>query len=553
MQNEINLKYFIYARKSSEAEDRQVASIDSQISVLTDLAKREGFEIIDTLCESQSAKAPGRPIFSKMLEKVYKGQAQGIICWKLDRLARNPVDGGQINWMLQQGVIRHIQTYDRSYYPTDNVLMMSVEFGMANQFIRDLSVNVKRGLKQKAEQGWYPCPAPVGYLNTPDRQKGFKIIKKDPKRFDLVRKMFDMVLSGNYSVPQTQTIAITEWGFRMPNGTKMSRSTFYAVVTNPFYYGYYEYPKKSGIWHKGKHEPMITKDEHDRILSMIRPDNIKPMKHTFAFTGLMKCGECGATITAEHKTKTQKNGTKHYYTYYHCTKRTNKNCSQRVIEIKDLEKQIADILGDLRIPPEFDEWAMDWLKDENHKEADSRDDILKNQQQEYQECLKKIDNLIDMRAGNEITEQQFKDKKSKLTQEKIKLQELLKDTDKRVDDWLERAEEALIFAKNAKLTFENGNLQRKREILNTLGSNLLLIDRKLRINLENCLLPMKKVSLGSSDKKSGFEPLDLCLDKRKNTALGGARPVWLRLQDTFRTIDWSKIQQELSLFNKISL
>ena len=532
MQNEINLKYFIYARKSSEAEDRQVASIDSQISVLTDLAKREGFEIIDTLCESQSAKAPGRPIFSKMLEEIYNGQAQGIICWKLDRLARNPVDGGQINWMLQQGVIRHIQTYDRSYFPTDNVLMMSVEFGMANQFIRDLSVNVKRGLKQKAEQGWYPCPAPVGYLNTPDRQKGFKIIKKDPKRFDLIRKMFDMVLSGNYSVPQTQTIAITEWGFRMPNGSKMSRSTLYAVVVNPFYFGYYEYPKKSGIWHKGKHEPMITKDEHDRILSMIRPDNIKPMKHTFAFTGLMKCGECGATITAEHKTKRQKNGNKHYYTYYHCTKRKNKNCSQRVIEIKDLEQQIADILGDLRIPPEFDEWAMDWLKNENHKEADSRDDILKNQQQEYQECLKKIDNLIDMRAGNEITEQQFKDKKSKLIQEKIKLQELLKDTDKRVDDWLDRAEEALIFAKNAKLAFENGNLQRKREILNTLGSNLLLIDRKLRINLENCLLPMKKVSLGSGDKKSGFEPLDLPCNKRKNTALGGVRPVWLRGQDS---------------------
>lgn len=52
-----------------------------------------------------------------------------------------------------------------------------------------------------------------------------------------------MVLSGNYSVPQVHTIAVTEWGFRMPNGTKMSRSTFYSVVTNPFYYGYYEYPK----------------------------------------------------------------------------------------------------------------------------------------------------------------------------------------------------------------------------------------------------------------------------------------------------------------------
>lgn len=532
MQNEINLKYFIYARKSSEAEDRQVASIDSQISVLSDLAKREGLEVVETFCESQSAKAPGRPIFSKMLEMIYKGRAQGIICWKLDRLARNPVDGGQINWMLQQGVIRHIKTYDRSYYPTDNVLMMSVEFGMANQFIRDLSVNVKRGLKQKAEQGWFPCPAPVGYLNTPDRQKGFKIIKKDPKRFHLIRKMFDMVLSGNYSVPQVHTIAVTEWGFRMPNGTKMSRSTFYSVVTNPFYYGYYEYPKKSGIWYKGKHPPMITKEEFDRIQKMIRPDNIKPMKHVFAFTGLIKCGECGATVTAEHKTKRQKNGNVHYYTYYHCTKRVDKNCSQRVIQVQDLEKQIADILENLSIPPEFNEWAMSWLKQENHKEAGDRNTILQTQQKAYNECVKKIDNLIDMRAGGEITEQQFKDKKAKLIQEKIKLQELLKDTDKRVDNWLERAEEALMFAQHAKLAFENGSLQRKREILNALGSNLLLKDRKLRINLENCLLPMQRIHSALGKKKSRFEPQDLCLNKRKNTALGGARPDWLRGRDS---------------------
>ena len=96
-----------------------------------------------------------------------------------------------------------------------------------------------------------------------------------------------------------------------------------------------------------------------------------------------------------------------------------------------------------------------------------------------------------------------------------------------MDNWLERAEEALIFAQNAKLAFENGTLQRKREILNTLGSNLLLKDRKLRINLENCLLPMQKVDTGSGNKKSGFEPLNLRVDKRKNRAFDPARPDWL--------------------------
>jgi site-specific DNA recombinase len=141
--------YFLYARKSSEAEDRQAASIDAQKDELLKIAKDQGLKVLEILEESQSAKKPGRKVFNSMLERIYKGEANGILCWKLDRLARNPVDGGQISWMLQQSAISQIVTFGRTYYPTDNVLMMQVELGMANQFIRDLSVNVKRGCKRK--------------------------------------------------------------------------------------------------------------------------------------------------------------------------------------------------------------------------------------------------------------------------------------------------------------------------------------------------------------------------------------------------------------------
>ncbi len=232
--NNEKIKYFLYARKSSEAEDRQVASIDSQINELTKIARRDNLEIVAILSESQSAKAPGRPVFNKMIDRIHKGEAQGIICWKLDRLARNPVDGGSINWMLQQGIIKHIKTYERSYYPTDNVLMMSVEFGMANQFIRDLSQNTKRGLRAKAERGWYPTFATLGYMHNPLKRKGEKEIIKDPERFDLVRKMFDLMLTGNYTPPKILEIATNEWGLRSRFGKKNCPKHYLPNLCRPF-------------------------------------------------------------------------------------------------------------------------------------------------------------------------------------------------------------------------------------------------------------------------------------------------------------------------------
>ena len=248
MENLGKIKYFIYARKSSESEDRQMASIESQIEELKKLAEQNNLEVVDILSESKSAKEPGRPIFNKMLERIHKGEAQGIICWKLNRLARNPIDGGQISWLLQQSIIKHILTYGRSYYPSDNVLMMAVELGMANQFIRDLSTDSKRGLKTKAERGWYPTFSTLGYIHNPFKKKGEKEIINDPERYDLVRKMFELMLTGKYTPPKIVEVANEEWGLRTKDGRKIARSTIYQIFSDTFYYGEFEYPKGSGNW-----------------------------------------------------------------------------------------------------------------------------------------------------------------------------------------------------------------------------------------------------------------------------------------------------------------
>lgn len=297
------IKYFIYARKSSEDKEKQVASIEDQLEVLNKIAKQNNIKIVDTYDESLSAKKPGRPRFTAMLERIIKGDANGILCWKLDRLARNPIDGGQINWLLQQGTIQIIKTNERDYYPSDNVLMMQVELGMANQYIRDLSSNVKRGLAKKLRDGWLPGLAPIGYLNDRTNEKGNRTIMNDPDRFVLVRRIWDQALTGNYTVPQLWEYARNELKLttvqrRNSGGKPISKSAMYSLLTNPFYYGMIRYPEKTGELHPGNHEHMITVQEFDRVQGIIGTrTSIRPKNESFAFTGLMKCGYCGCSIT----------------------------------------------------------------------------------------------------------------------------------------------------------------------------------------------------------------------------------------------------------------
>jgi site-specific DNA recombinase len=176
--------YFIYCRKSSEAEDRQVLSIESQTRELEQIAAKLNLPIASKyLTESKSAKDPGRPVFNQMMQRLYRGEAAGIICWKLDRLARNPVDGGSIIWAIKQHGIK-VMTPAQSYArEDDNIILMYIEFGMAQKYVDDLSKNVKRGLKTKIENGWYPGIAPQAILNHTDKLTGENTMVKDPERF----------------------------------------------------------------------------------------------------------------------------------------------------------------------------------------------------------------------------------------------------------------------------------------------------------------------------------------------------------------------------------
>ena len=501
------LKYILYARKSTESEDKQVLSIDSQIDELKRIANLEDLDVIDVVSESRSAKTLGRPVFAEVIERIVSGEANAILCWKLDRLARNFIDGGKIIEMIQHGTIKHIRAFDKSYYPQDNVLVMSVEFGMANQYSRDLAVNVTRGMRRKAEMGWYPVQPPIGYLNSKNRGKGNQIIVKDEIRFELVRKMWDLMLTGKYSVSEVWRQTRDVLRLRGHKGTRVSLSNIYYIFGNPFYYGMYEWPRRSGNWYKGKHEPMITIDEYDRVQFLLgRKGSPRKKTHEFAFTGIMKCGECGAAITAEEKHKHQKNGKSHHYIYYHCTKRVDKNCSQKTLEENKLTDEITEKIHELDLGDHFHDWAMKWLKVEHEGEAETRNNLLTNYQKEYNEIVKRLDRYIEMRADNELTDDEFRDRKTTMLKEKARLTELLNDTDHRVNSWAENMENAFKFIAKSTDKLKGGTLEQRKEILAALGSNHILTHRKLFVDMDETLLPVKELAKEVQSINDRLEP-----------------------------------------------
>src|ERR1043165_2565896 len=224
-------KYFIYCRKSTEDEDRQMLSIQAQLSEVNALAREHSLAVLETLTESKSAKGPGREVFNEMLRRIERGEANAILSWKLDRLARNFDDGGKIIGLLQRGVIQEIRTFEKTYLPSDNVLMIAVELGMANQYVRDLSVNIRRGIREKIRRGIFYGKAPLGYYNEPR----LRTIEPDPDVFPKVKRILEMFATGEHTLTATQRELTATGIVGTRNNKPLPLSSVGNLLRCPFY------------------------------------------------------------------------------------------------------------------------------------------------------------------------------------------------------------------------------------------------------------------------------------------------------------------------------
>lgn len=473
---ENKLKYFIYCRKSEEDEERQILSIEAQLRELKEYAQKCKFIIIDTLIENKSARKPGREIFNKMIQRIEVGEANAVLVWQMNRIARNHKDGGNFLQLIADNLIKQVDTPHKQYRNTgDDKFFMSLEFGMSTKYSDDLSDNIKRGNRQKYERGEYCGWAPMGYLNA--KVNGHPNIIPDPLTSKLVIKVFEEYSTGKYSLGQMIEL-INKWGLKTKRGLGISKSHLHKILSNPAYYGWYRH---SGEIHKGEYETLITKELSDRVQDVLH-NRSKPKKQHFdwAYAGLFDCGcDCGASIIFETKKKYYKKTNRSAeYSYARSSKRCGQ-CLEKGITLNDLEKQIIEKVEEVSIDENKWKLGLELLQAKYQCESNTQSVITENLNRLRTKIKNELDGYFKMRAREEMTAEDFKEKKDKLSLEIYQTEEKINNAMHNEKNWLELAIDFMNTAFQAKEMILSKDLNIKRTAVKKIGWNLKLKNGEL--------------------------------------------------------------------------
>ena len=413
--------------------------------------------VVKEFHESKSAKSIGREVFNEMMKFIEEGNADGILCWKLDRLARNPIDEGIIKHLLQSGKIKAIKTSEKEFLSEDNAIFTGLEFAMAIQYSRDLSKNVKRGNREKLKRGWWPSKAPFGYKNA----RGNTPIILDKEVAPLLKYAFKRYAKGNISIKELNN-ELYKKGLRTESGKKLTPSALHHKLHNPFYYGLMV---RNGETFQGKHKPIITKEIFEQVQD-IGKEKSKPRayKHFFPYRGFLICEDCGCSLTADKKKG---------HTYYYCTNGKGIcDAHRQYVRSEVIDKQITKEIAKLKFPKEIIELMYDASLQQRGITKEAQKQQKEKLKKLLKQCLQAQDKLFTSYSRGKTPETIYERKIKELEQEQ---KELEQEIDKKVSNDLstfERTKEFFLLANKTKKDFKHGDDIKKRKILETVLSNV---------------------------------------------------------------------------------
>jgi len=469
---------FLYARKSTDVEDKQVLSIEGQLTELREYAQRENLHILHEFIEKQSAKVPGRPVFNEMVSRVERGEASGIVSWHPDRLARNSVDGGKLIYLVDSGKIKALKFPTFWFEPSpQGKFMLAMSFGQSKYYVDSLSENTKRGLRQKVRRGEFPGIAPVGYVNDVRTKK----IVVDKESALIIIEVFKL-----YSKNTSRLIDIAHFlgskGIISRGNKPLSKDRVSFILSDPFYIGLFRY---GGEVHVGNHEPLIPKKLFQKVQAVLR-ERSHPMSKTKtpkAFTGLLRCGTCNMMITAEIKSKFYSTTNHHAtYTYYRCTRKSKViPCDEPYIREEALSEQLSQLLETVSLRSSWANRMRRDIKVDALTSARSVRVIVAEKEVEIAKLTEKLQRLLDTYLDQDIDKDSYRKKKQQLLINKQTLEESIYTLQQSQNAWLEPMQTWISEASDAASVARGNNVIRKRELLRkAFGSNLTLTHQEAR-------------------------------------------------------------------------
>ena len=466
--------FVLYARKSTEGEDRQVQSIDDQTRHCQAVADAQGLSIAFRTTEARSAKRHGtRPGFREMIDRIESGEADGILAWHPDRLARNAIDGGWILDLLDRGKLRHLRFAAYTFENTpEGKMMLGMIFSQAKYQVDKLSVDVRRGMDTKREQGWFPHRVGEGYRNDVQTHT----VVADPVRFPLLRQAIELILAGTHRPSEALRALNDDWGYRTRptrrgGGGPLSRSGFYHVLSNPFYHGEC---RERGITYPGAHKALMSRAEfrqiQERLATKGQP---KPKFHSHAFTGLIRCGRCGSAVTASRAKG---------HVYYHCTDRRGA-CSKAGVRGEALEEQFLTHFDRLTIPAWLEPLLVGVTCRNLAAEPQRAENAEEGRRAALEAARKQLQALTGMRMRELLTDGEFLEEKARLQEGIEGLEQRSHGEGREAAGRAETAKGVLAYAAWARQAFLDASPDEQRRLAGLLGVRRLLADRRLTVEM----------------------------------------------------------------------
>ncbi len=439
-----------YTRVST-AKQGEGVSLEAQKAAIENFADRNEITISKWFEEKETAAKSGRPIFNSMVSALKQRKAAGVVIHKIDRSARNFADWAKIGDLADAGIDIHFATESLDFRSRGGRLTADIQAVIAADYIRNLREETIKGMEGRLGQGLYPFRAPIGYVDN----GGGKAKTIDPVRGPLVRKLFQLYATGNYSLWSMRKES-KNIGLLNHSGKPLAKTGIEKILRNPFYVGIIKL-RKSGKVYSGIHEPLVSSTLFDQVTAVrTGRDNKKETKHNHVYRGLFRCGYCaGAMIPELQKGRV----------YYRCHK---KNCDTKTVREDQIESAMAKNLKRYTL----NDAQATKLRDSFKQWLDYSDDKAKIQNAKFE--LTKLDarlsRLEDKLLDGVFDDETYERKKAVILIEQANWKKTVKERDNKAAK-IDRLEKLLELFKNLYLTYVSAAKEQKREMVKFATSN----------------------------------------------------------------------------------